>query len=74
MFISDRKLEKIYAISNARSLYYLKEKEEDRGINVASADTIKAFLKDNELDSIAVIGGAQGVFYPHDYQGIIVEE
>ncbi len=74
MFISDRKLEKIYAISNARSLYYLKEKEEDRGINVASADTIKAFLKDNELDSIAVIGGAEGVFYPHDYQGIIVEE
>jgi len=74
MYITDRKLEKIYAVSNARSFYFLKEKEEDRGINVASADTIKAFLKDNELDSIAVIGGAQGTFYPHDYKGKIVEE
>jgi lipopolysaccharide export system protein LptA len=74
MFVTDRKLDKIYAVSNARSFYYLKEKEEDRGINVASADTIKAFLKDNELDSIAVIGGSQGTFYPHDYKGKIIEE
>jgi lipopolysaccharide assembly outer membrane protein LptD (OstA) len=74
MFISDRKLREIHAISNARSYYHLKEKTEDRGINVASADTIKAFLQENELDSIAVIGGAQGTYYPQDYKGKILQE
>jgi hypothetical protein len=74
MYIADRNLEKIYAISNARSYYHLKEKKSEQGINVASADTIKAFLTENELDSIAVIGGSQGVFYPHDYKGKIIEE
>ena len=65
---------RILAISNARSFYYLKEREEDRGINVASADTIKAFLVADELDSIAVIGGAQGTYYPEDYKGKIIPE
>jgi lipopolysaccharide export system protein LptA len=74
MYIENRKLARILAISNARSFYFLKEKAEDRGINVASADTIKAFLVADELDSIAVIGGAQGTFYPHDYQGKIIPE
>jgi lipopolysaccharide export system protein LptA len=74
MYITDQKMNQIYAVNNARSFYYLKEKDEDRGINVASADTIKAFLKENELDSIAVIGGSQGIFYPEGYQGKIIEE
>jgi hypothetical protein len=74
MYIENRKLKRILAISNARSFYYLREKEEDRGINVASADTIKAFLVADELDSIAVIGGAQGTFYPEDYKGKIIPE
>ena len=74
MYIENRKLARILAISNARSFYYLKEKEEDRGINVASADTIKAFFVADELDSIAVIGGAQGTYYPEGYQGKIIPE
>ena len=74
MYISNRKLREIHAISNARSYYHLKENTEDRGINVASADTIKAFLQENELDSIAVIGGAQGTYYPQDYKGKILQE
>lgn len=74
LYIVDQKLREINAISNARSYYHLKEKKEDRGINVASADTIKAFLKENELDSIVVIGGAQGTYYPEDYKGKIVVE
>ncbi len=74
MYISNRKLREIRAISNARSRYYLKEKQENRGINVASADTIKAFFVNNELDSIAVIGGSQGIYYPEDYKGPILQE
>ena len=74
MYIEDRQLSEIHAISNARSYYHLKENEESKGINVASADTIKAFIVKNELDSIAVIGGAQGTYYPQDYKGKIVRE
>lgn len=74
MYISNRKLRELKAISNARSTYYLKEKKEDKGVNVASADTIKAFFEKNELDSIAVIGGSQGTFYPEDYKGPIAQE
>ena len=74
MYISNRKLNELLAISNARSLYHLKEGEKNQGINVASADTIKAFFKNNEVDSISVIGGAQGIYYPEDYKGPIKEE
>ena len=74
MYIQNRKLNQIHAISNARSYYHLRENEDDRGINVASADTIKAFIVENELDSIAVIGGAQGTYYPENYKGKIVRE
>ncbi len=74
MYISKNKLDEVWAISNARSRYFIKEQEEGRGLNVASADTIRAFFKSNELDSIAVIGGAQGTYYPEDYKGPIVQE
>ncbi len=74
MYISDRKLTELWAVSNARSQYYLTEESETQGLNVASADTIKIYLKDNELDSIAVIGGARGTYYPADYQGPITED
>lgn len=74
MYISNRELTQLQAISNARSYYHLKEGEENRGINAASADTITAFFLKNEIDSIAVIGGAQGTYYPQDYKGPIVED
>jgi len=71
LYISDGKLYEIRAISNAQSIYYLKEDDEERGINVVSADTIKVFFVNNELDSIMVIGGSQGIYYPENYKGII---
>ncbi|MBN2366817.1 MAG: hypothetical protein EH225_13000 [Calditrichaeota bacterium] len=74
LYITDRELHQIQAISNARSFYYLREQEEEQGINVASADTIKVFIKENALDSISVIGGSQGTYYPPDYKGKIVQE
>lgn len=69
MYITDRQLRELRAISNATSNYYLKEEEEEKGFNVASADTIKVFFKNSELDSIDVKGGSQGIYYPADYKG-----
>lgn len=75
MYITDRQLRELWAISNATSNYYLSEVREgvteERGLNVASADTIKVFFKESELDSIDVRGGSQGVYYPADYKGKI---
>jgi len=39
-------------------------KREFVGKNVASADTIRVFFKDGQVDSIVVKGGAEGVFEP----------
>ncbi|GAB4374676.1 MAG: hypothetical protein Kow0042_19480 [Calditrichia bacterium] len=74
MFISEGRIRELWAISNASSFYYLKEGEEEKGMNTASADTIKAFFQENELDSILVIGGSQGTYYPQGYKGPIIQE
>ena len=71
MYISQRQLQEIRAINQASSQYYLEENGETRGVNVASADTIRAFFTEGELDSIAVMGGAEGTYYPENYQGEI---
>lgn len=71
MYITDRQLRELRAISNATSNYYLREEKEEKGFNVASADTIKVFFKNSELDSIDVKGGSQGIYYPADYKGKI---
>ncbi len=71
MYITDRQLRELRAISNATSNYYLREEQEEKGLNVASADTIKVFFKNSELDSIDVKGGSQGIYYPADYKGKI---
>ena len=71
MYITNRQIRELRAISNATSNYYLKEEEQEKGLNVASADTIKVFFKNSELDSIDVKGGSQGIYYPVDYKGKI---
>lgn len=68
MFIENRKLRELKAISNASSIYYLREEGKDQGVNTATADTIRVFFTDGELDSISVKGGAQGVYYPANYK------
>ncbi len=70
-FIKNDQLNQLWAVSNARSLYYIKDEGEIQGLNTASADTIKVFFKENEVDYITVIGGAQGVYYPSSYKGNI---
>ncbi len=68
-FIENDKPEKIKAIDNATSIYYLKDEDSDQGVNFATADTIVIFFAEGELDSIQIRGGAEGVFYPGDYEG-----
>jgi lipopolysaccharide export system protein LptA len=73
-FIVAQKIDQLWAYNNARSKYYLKEKEQGQGVNVTSADTIGFFFKEGELDHIGVKGGSQGIYYPEGYQGKIESE
>lgn len=73
-FIDGQKIDQLWALKNARSKYYLKDKGQEQGVNVASADTIRIFFKEGEVDHISVKGGSEGTYYPPDYTGTIKTE
>ncbi len=68
--IKNKQPQKTIAIDNASSVYYLEEEGDDNGMNFATADTIKVFFVDGKADSINIIGGSEGVYYPEDYKGV----
>ena len=63
-FIQQRQITELWAYDNARSQYFLKNEEVVQGVNNASADTIKVFFREGEVDIIQVKGGAEGVYKP----------
>lgn len=64
----------IIASENASSIYYLNKDGQDQGSNFATSDTIMVYFAEGELDSIKIIGGSEGIFYPSDYKGVKVFE
>ena len=55
----------IEAQDNAVSRYYIADsKGKAQGLNNSSADTIRLFLKENEVDSVSIIGGVEGKYSP----------
>jgi hypothetical protein len=69
LFIEHKKPQMIVSKINAISIYYLEEDGADQGTNFATSDTIFIYFKQGELDSIDIIGGSEGVFYPQNYKG-----
>ena len=68
-FIKNKKPQRIIAIDNASSLYFITDSTaEDQGANFATADTIKIFMREGKLDSIAILGGARGIYYPQQFK------
>lgn len=72
--LQDRKPHRIIARNNASSIYLLKDNDQKQGINSASSDSIIIFFKEGQMDSIAIIGGSEGIFYPPDFKGEIKGE
>ncbi|ACF13260.1 hypothetical protein Ctha_0792 [Chloroherpeton thalassium ATCC 35110] len=48
----------------ARSLYYLYDKETPNGANYSSGDEINIFFEQNQVARIKITGGVEGVQYP----------
>lgn len=59
----------IIVTGNATSKYYIRENNQDSGINVASGDTLKIFFVNKKINTIDVIGGVEGTYYPVGWKG-----
>jgi len=68
--IENNKPKLVTAIDNATSIYYLQtENKEDQGCNYATSDTIQVYFAEGKLDSIAIRGGSEGIYYPEEFKG-----
>jgi lipopolysaccharide export system protein LptA len=66
--------EKVVARRNAISIYQIEENKINQGTNSASSDSIIVYFKTGELDSILIIGGTEGTYYPAEWKGDIESE
>jgi len=66
--------EKIVARRNAISIYRIDENNINQGTNSASSDSIIVYFKSGQLDSISIIGGTEGTYYPAEWKGEIDSE
>jgi len=66
--------DKVIARRNAISVYQIEEDEVNQGTNSASSDSIIVYFKTGELDSISIIGGTEGTFYPAEWKGEVKSE
>ena len=66
--------ERVIARRNAISVYRIEENKVNQGTNSASSDSIIVYFKTGELDSISIIGGTEGTYYPADWKGEIKSE
>lgn len=63
-------LREVYAHINAVGKYNIQE-EGVNGINYVTADSIKIILKNNKADSLFVLGGVEGSFYPEQFMDMV---
>lgn len=68
--IESNKPKIVTAMENATSIYYLQtEDKKDQGCNYATSDTILVYFVEGKLDSIAIRGGSEGIYYPNEFTG-----
>jgi lipopolysaccharide export system protein LptA len=67
-FIKEKKPDLVISRLNASSKYFLSQ-EADQGSNYSTSDSIYVFFKLGVVDSIEIIGGAEGTYYPDSFKG-----
>ena len=72
--MADGRPDRVIARRNAISVYQIEEDKIKQGTNSASSDSIIVYFKEGEADSISIIGGTEGIFYPADWKGEIKSE
>ncbi|MEX2116047.1 MAG: OstA-like protein [Bacteroidota bacterium] len=66
LFFAGENLERIEAVRNAISLYYLFDGMTPNGVNRSSGDRIIVKFTDGQVDEITVHGGVEGTYRPED--------
>ena len=56
------------------SVYQIEENNINQGTNSASSDSIIAYFSMGEVDSISIVGGSEGTYYPAEWKGDIKSE
>lgn len=64
LYFAKDNIEKIEAIRNATSLYYLFESERPNGLNRSSGDKITVYFTEGQVEEIKVVGGVEGQYMP----------
>lgn len=64
----------VIARKNASSVYVLLEDSLDQGTNASTSDSIYIFFKAGQMDSISIMGGIEGTYYPAGYKGDVKSE
>jgi lipopolysaccharide export system protein LptA len=72
--LAEKKPQSVIARKNASSLYLIENDGKAEGTNSAIADSILLIFTEGEMDSIVILGGVEGTFYPIDYEGEIESE
>lgn len=71
LFFGGEDLERIEAVRNAISLYYLYDGPAPNGVNRSSGDKIIVQFTDGQVDEITVHGGVEGTYRP---EGLVVKQ
>jgi lipopolysaccharide export system protein LptA len=66
--------ERVVARRNAISIFRVEENKIKQGTNSASSDSIIVYFNTGQVDSIEIVGGTEGIFYPADWEGEIKSE
>lgn len=64
IYISEKKVEKIECIGNAKSLYYLTSENTFDGVNINSCDTINIYFEKGKPVEVHWLGKVEGEYYP----------
>ena len=64
LFVTDGAIENVLVEGTATATYFIRDKQEKRGMNVTSGDRLRVFFEDRKISRIRVEGGTEGTYTP----------
>jgi lipopolysaccharide assembly outer membrane protein LptD (OstA) len=74
LVFAEDELDSIYVTGNARSTYYVREPNSEKGANQVSGDRMNLYFADGRIRWIYVEGGTEGMYYPEKLEKLLESE
>ncbi len=71
LVFAEDKIDSIYVAGNARSTYYVRETNSEKGANLVSGDRMDLHVADGRIRWIYVEGGTEGIYYPEKLEKMV---